>query len=738
MKIKDRISKAYAGFRGKLISDGQLLDDSFGLANIFSFGTEPKRTTSEFLKSATGWVYACVDAIAKEIGSIQLHLFEVKGQGNVKEVDDHDILNLLHRANDNTTKFDLFYLTQQYLDLTGEAPWYLQFENGKPVNIFLLRPDRITPLPPKEDGQIIGGYTYKVFDEKGGYKEIILEPIEVIFLKYPDPDKALRGKGSLQAVMRAYDIDETSERYNLKFFQNSASPNAIFSTDKKLGKEKLNKLRKDLSKKYDGWENAHKTVILEGGLKYDKMALTQKEMDFIESMKFTRDKILAIFRVPKTVLGIVEDVNRSNAEASDYVFASRTIKPKMQMLIEQLNEFLVPLFDDSGKIFLDYDDPVPENIELKLKQSQTGVQAGYLTVNEARAIQGYDEIEGGDELKQPFSFGGELLEGKKVKRVKKKTPYSRNLKLSGAGKRRHTFIKTKALEKAKYIVEKQVKQIVKTQLMEKAKANKALLHTLKQKAFSKKAKTREQEEDLFQQKQLRVGAENEPEYIRKLVSIFRSQKKKALDNWNSQQKAVGDKYLLDEQEEIAITINKMTPVELKVIAEQSLLAFQLLGIDDKLSLRVPAVQKFLEKHMFKLSKDLTKETNKRLGKIISDSVRNGDGSLVTSQKIGNLFEDMEKHRTLRIARTEVSQATTFATEESYIQSGVVEAKRWKVNPNENTDDACYSMNGKIIGLGRNYFKKGDKFENLRLDYRDIDGPPLHANCQCSLLPVVIT
>lgn len=51
------------------------------------------------------------------------------------------------------------------------------------------------------------------------------------------------------------------------------------------------------------------------------------------------------------------------------------------------------------------------------------------------------------------------------------------------------------------------------------------------------------------------------------------------------------------------------------------------------------------------------------------------------------------------------------------------------------------MNGKVIGLKENYFNQGDVFEGdnrrtVKLDYSDVQGPSLHGNCRCVLLPVL--
>lgn len=404
-KLNDRALAI--GLEEKLMSDDEFINAESTLLP----GNDQLKSFSrnKLLNSNTGWVYACVDAISKEVASIDLKLFKVLGSGDLEEVQQSDLLDLISRANESMTMFDLLYLSQTNLELVGEAPWFLQFNNGLPENILMLRPDKLEVLPPKESdlklGHMVGGYKYKVDDPLTGQsKEVKFDPIEVVFLKYPDAIKPFRGRGTLENVMQTFKIDETSEKYNLQFFRNAAVPSSVLSTQKKLKDEARRKLERVFREKYEGYQNAHKSILLEGEVDFKMMSLTQKEMDFIETNKFNRDKILGIFRVPKAVLGISEDVNRANAEAADFTFAKRTIKPKMQMLVEMLNEFLVPFFYPNGDHVLHYSDPVPENEDMKLKIAAGGVSGGWLTPNEAREMFGLEAIEGADELKQPGAF----------------------------------------------------------------------------------------------------------------------------------------------------------------------------------------------------------------------------------------------------------------------------------------------------------------------------------------------
>jgi len=347
----------------------------------FTNEAQPLAKTSDYLKAATGWVYASATAISDEIGAMQFKLFKRKGD-QVEEVMEHEVLDLLYKANNFTTKFDLMWLTQDYLELAGEAPWYLVRQNNVITDILLLRPDLIT-VKAGTSNNYIDGYTYKVYDG-GGAKEIPLAIEDVIFIKYPSTTNPFRGMGTLQACAKTVDIDNYSEDYNRTFFYNSAMPGSILKTDQKLRPDVMKKLQYSMKKLYKGSNNAHKAMVLEQGLDWKPMQLSQKDMDFLEQQRFSRDKILGIFRVPKPVLGLTEDVNRANAEATDFIFAKRTIKPKMIRLVEQLNEFLLPQFAGTEEMYLTFVDPVPENTELKLKEYESGLKNGYMTINEVR------------------------------------------------------------------------------------------------------------------------------------------------------------------------------------------------------------------------------------------------------------------------------------------------------------------------------------------------------------------
>src|SRR5215211_4856746 len=78
----------------------------------------------EFLKAYKGWVFACVRVIANEVGTVELQ-FQKKTTVGWTQVKSLPSLDILATTNPFTTTDGLYQGTSSYLDLTGNALWYV-------------------------------------------------------------------------------------------------------------------------------------------------------------------------------------------------------------------------------------------------------------------------------------------------------------------------------------------------------------------------------------------------------------------------------------------------------------------------------------------------------------------------------------------------------------------------------------------------------------------------------------
>jgi SPP1 gp7 family putative phage head morphogenesis protein len=155
----------------------------------------------------------------------------------------------------------------------------------------------------------------------------------------------------------------------------------------------------------------------------------------------------------------------------------------------------------------------------------------------------------------------------------------------------------------------------------------------------------------------------------------------------------------------------------------------------------PAILSFLQRRPQKISKFVNRETDKQLRAELAEGIAAGESIEELGARIEKVYAAAAGYRSERIARTETIRANNFASIEAWKQSGVVEAKEWFTAKDDRLCQYCRPMDGKTVSLKGTYFKLGEEFEGdegdtLKFDFESIQGPPLHPNCRCTLLPVL--
>lgn len=728
---------------------------------VMSFPQPPLRNAEEYLKAYTGYVYTAVSAIAQEVASINLSLYKAKFTNKGTEtvqIGQHEALSVLDYANPLGTFYDIVEATQIYLELTGEAFWLVLKQGKTPRELWPLRPDWIKVVPDAVD--IIKHYTYH---PGGNFGEKIIIPKEnIIPFKYFNPLNPYRGKGSVQSAALPFDILNFAQEYNRNFFFNSAIPSMVFTTEKKLSKTVVERFINQWQSSYGGRAKSNKIAFLGSGLKLDKLSMGAKELDFTEQQKMMRDDVLAVFKVPKTILGLTDDVNRANAEATTRAFMERVITPRMTKFTETLNEFFIPMFSESN-IFFDYTDPSPEDVELKLKRYANGRQYNWLTPNEIREEENLEPIEGGDSLmptrtgvsnepttetegeEEPTEEDEEeekglnnlfgLLGKKKVKkivakRVKKEKPIKHMVKIPV--KKLEIIEREKLQEKFTEPITKFIGDLLKIDR-----------YNLKEKKAETKDKTEslftEEAKDAYWKRFIDVVTQRESEVRLKVVDLFREQEKIILENierdvkhWKKESRKGLESSVIPSITQLSLIWDIVWfQVMREIFIEQGNYTLGFLGVGGNIDITSRVANTFLRIRAGELIKDINKTTREKLMETLAEGFTLGEGIDKLRKRVSGVFNEATTSRADMIARTEVLRASNVATVEAYRQSGVVEAKEWLAERDDRTCLFCQSLDGKVMSLNRNYFNADDTFnidgQSMDIGY-SVGEPPLHPNC----------
>jgi HK97 family phage portal protein len=364
----------------------------------FFFGKVLGRN-NDFADKYHSWVYRCVNLIAQEVGSANLRLYKKVSGDNDKEQADHELLKLFNNPNPEMTRADIFEHISASLDIDGNAYIFKAKAGNKTKELWPLRADWVKIAPSNDKERLIEKYIYF-----NGEINVDLMPEEVIHIrnynpKYFDRVRPFKGIGTVQASISFIDEDETIRERNKKFFENGAFVGGVLEFDGKLNEQQKRRIESNWRKQQEGIENANKTPILHGGLKYNKTQFNQRELAFIDQRKLDRDDIFLMFGIPKGLM-MSEDVNLANAKMALWAFTRFTIKPRLKKIQDALNASLVSEY--GLEYYLEFDNPVPDDRAEIVSEYAQGWNK-WLTTNDIRREEGLPELDGGDEMRASVS-----------------------------------------------------------------------------------------------------------------------------------------------------------------------------------------------------------------------------------------------------------------------------------------------------------------------------------------------
>ena len=363
--------------------------------NWWQLGQEKPDATVALRSSA---VYTCVAILAQEIARLRItHYTNPNLEGEV-EMYKSGVTRLLNKPNNYQTRSDFFLALMYALLMNGNAYALVTRDNrGRIVDLTPLNSNSVIPYVDPDTGAIY--YTVSVLDIEPATR---LNPADfvpqrnMLHIRCFTPTHPLIGVSPLVACNTSAVHGMSIQSEATRFFDNESKPSGILRTPKPLNKEQAKRLREAWSSGTSGI-NTGKVPVLDNDLQFQQMALSAVDAQLIEQYAMTKKDIAMAYRIPPYMLGEGES-QFSTAEASQRDFVTRSLG----FYIEHIEASLDALFGFDGRtesIEFDVEGGImrPE-YNARIEGLSKGIQGGLFSPNEARASEGKESKEGGDDL----------------------------------------------------------------------------------------------------------------------------------------------------------------------------------------------------------------------------------------------------------------------------------------------------------------------------------------------------
>ena len=343
-------------------------------------------------------VYACVRILSETMASLPLVVYRARADGGKDRVTDHWLYRLLgKKPNRYQNPFEWREMLQGHLALRGNAfCQILANGRGEITELIPIHPDRVRMELLTE-----GDYRYRIQNQAG--HELLLPRGEVWHLRGLSSD-GLLGLSPIELSRDSLGMALAAQDYGARFFNNDAKPTGGWIEFP--GNFKDAEAKRVFRESYQAAQsgaNRGKVLVLENGMKFHEVGVTNKDAQFLELRKFQITDIARLFRVPPHMIADLDRATFSNIEQQSLEFVMHTMTPWAERWEASIEADLM-LDGDQLEIEFDFANLMRGDAASRSAYYQSGIQNGWLTRNEARIAENLNPIKGLDQPLRPLNM----------------------------------------------------------------------------------------------------------------------------------------------------------------------------------------------------------------------------------------------------------------------------------------------------------------------------------------------
>lgn len=284
----------------------------------------------------TSAVYACVRFIAETIATLPLHMYRARADGGKDRADNHPIADVIaFEPNVWQTAVEFWEMMVGHAVLRGNGiAQIMPGKRGFVDQLIPIHPDRCKTPERQQNGRL----RYPIKQEDGTYKSF--DQAQIFHLPGLTSD-GLWGISPVSLARDSIGLAMATESHGGRFFSQNASPGGVLEHPGSLGEAAYNRVRDSWNARTSGLQNAMKTTVLEEGMKWHQVGMSNEDSQFLETRKFQISDIARWFRVPPHLIGDLERSTFNNIEHQGIEVVVYTIRPWVVRIEQRIRRSLI-------------------------------------------------------------------------------------------------------------------------------------------------------------------------------------------------------------------------------------------------------------------------------------------------------------------------------------------------------------------------------------------------------------
>jgi HK97 family phage portal protein len=288
---------------------------------------------------------------------------------------------IIRQPNIDTPRAVFVEETTVSLATNGNAYWLIDRDNQNRVTNLTV----LNPLDVQVNVTAWGG------TDNFQYKGKTYKPDQIKHLKLLRVPGSAKGLGPIQAAQRELRGALDTQSYSSNWFQDSGVPTGVLSSDIPLNNDDAKRIK-------DAWEvsqgGKRGTAVLGSGMSYAPVFLSPQDATWVEVRQFDTTAIARMFGVPASLmLATVEGNSQSYANVSqDWLGFTRF---SLLAYLSEIEEALSDLIPRGQRVRFNIEALLRADVTTRYAAHKTALEAGFMSVNEVREIEGLGPIPDG-------------------------------------------------------------------------------------------------------------------------------------------------------------------------------------------------------------------------------------------------------------------------------------------------------------------------------------------------------
>jgi HK97 family phage portal protein len=342
-------------------------------------------------------VFNAISLISRTIASLPLHLMQRKGK-DTNPATTHNLYRVMHSvSNPYMTAMVLREVMMAHVLAWGNS--YSEIVRngaGRIIQLWPITPNRVQPQ--MVDGEL-------VYEIKVGSETKVMSRDKILHIAGLGFDGFV-GYSVISMARNSIGLGKAMESFGSLYFGQGTHPGAVVSHPSKLSAAAHKNLSDSLVTAHSGLGKAHRLMLLEEGMKIEKLGIPPNDSQFIEGRQFQIPEIARWFNLPPHKLKDLTKSSFNNIESEQISYVTDSLLPwsvcleqnyEMQLLTEQ--EYKAGFYFKHV-----FEGLLRGNSKDRAEFYSKMWNIGAMTINEIRGKEDLNPVEGGDTHLVPLNM----------------------------------------------------------------------------------------------------------------------------------------------------------------------------------------------------------------------------------------------------------------------------------------------------------------------------------------------